>query len=164
MPQLDFSTFLPQLFWLFVTFLVLYVLMKAVALPQVGRAIEARHRQLDDDLAQASQMKSEAEAVLAAYEKSLAEARAQAQAVLRETGARLAAETAEQQRRLAAELGEQIAAAEGQIAAAKDQAVADIRGVAVEAARAVAEKLTGSASDPAKAAAAVDRVIKERAA
>jgi F-type H+-transporting ATPase subunit b len=164
MPQLDFSTFLPQLFWLAVTFLALYVLMKWVALPQVGRAIEARHRQLDDDLAQASQMKSEAEAVLAAYEKTLAEARGQAQAVLRETGERLAAQAAEQQRRLAAELAGQIAAAEGQIAAAKQQAVAEIRGVAVEAAGAVAEKLTGAAGDPAKTAAAVDRVMAERAA
>ncbi len=164
MPQLDFSTFLPQLFWLAVTFLVLYVLMKVVALPQVGRAIEARRRQLDDDLAQAGQMKAEAEAVLTAYEKSLAEARAQAQAVLRETGERLAAEAAERQRRLAAELAEQIAAAEGQIAAAKEQAIGEVRGVAVEVARAVAEKLTGSAGDPARTAAAVDRILAERAA
>jgi F-type H+-transporting ATPase subunit b len=163
MPQLDFSTFLPQIFWLAVTFIVLYALMKAVALPQVGRAIEARRRQIDDDLAQAGQMKGEAEAVLAAYEKALSEARAQAQTVLRETGERLTAEAAGQQRQLAAELAEQITAAEAQIAAAKADAVAEIRGVAVEAAGAVAEKLTGTAGDPVKTTAAVDRVMAERA-
>ncbi len=164
MPQLDFSTFLPQLFWLVVTFLVLYVLMKALALPQVGRAIEARRQRLDDDLTQAGQMKAEAEAVLAAYQKSLVEARAQAQAVVQETKDRLAAEAAERQRRLAAALAEQIAAAEAEIAAARERALADVRGVAVDAARAVAEKLTDAAADPAKVTAAVDRILAGRAA
>ena len=50
MPQLDPAGFVPQLFWLAVTFLVLYILMRWVAVPQVGRAIEARRERLDGDL------------------------------------------------------------------------------------------------------------------
>jgi len=62
MPQLEVSTFVPQLFWLAITFVVLYLLMKGIGLPRVGGAIEARRRRIDDDLARAAQLKSEAEA------------------------------------------------------------------------------------------------------
>jgi F-type H+-transporting ATPase subunit b len=163
MPQLDLSTYVPQLFWLFVTFFVLYVLMKRVAVPQVGRAIEARRQRLDSDLGRAGELKAEAEGVLAAYQATLAGARAEAQARLRATSERLAAEAAERQRQLAATLAQQIAEAEHSIAAAKDAALVQICGIAVDVGRSVVEKLTGSAPDAAKMAAAVDGALAERA-
>jgi F-type H+-transporting ATPase subunit b len=161
MPQLDVSTFPSQLFWLAVTFIILYVLMKRLALPKVETAITARRNRLDDDLARAAQFKSEAEATLAAYQQALAEARANAQARMRETGERLAAEAAERQRQIGAALARRIAAAEGEIAAAKARALADLRGVATDLACSVAEKLTGMPADPQATAAAVDRVLAE---
>ncbi|HEY1796983.1 MAG TPA: hypothetical protein VGG57_12785 [Stellaceae bacterium] len=75
MPQLDFTTFAPQLFWLLVTFVVLYGLMKWVAVPRVGRVIDARRDKLEGDLNRAARLKEEAEGVLAAYQRTLAEAR-----------------------------------------------------------------------------------------
>jgi len=163
MPQLDLSTYVPQLFWLFVTFVVLYVLMKRLAIPQVGRAIEARREQLDADLGRAGELKAEAETVLAVYEKRLATARAEAQATLRETAERMAAEAAERQRQLSQSLAQQIAAAERRIAEGKDDALAEIRGVAVDVGRAVVEKLTGAAPDAARMEAAVDGALAGRA-
>jgi F-type H+-transporting ATPase subunit b len=162
MPQLDPSTFLPQLFWLAVSFIVLYALMRWLAMPRVAAALDARRRRLDGDLSRAAELKAQAAAALAAYEKALAEARAEAQATLRETGERLAAEAAERQHELAATLAEQIAAAERRIAGAKEAALGEVRGIAVDVARSVAEKLTGSTPDPGPVGAAVDRVMAER--
>ena len=164
MPQLEVATFVPQLFWLAVTFIVMLILMKTVALPSVGAAIEARRHRLDDDLANAARIKSEADAALAAYQKSLADARAQAQATMKETSDRLAAEAAERQRQLSLSLAEHIAAAERQIVAAKERAFADIRGVAAEAAASVAAKLTGAAVDARSIEAAVEAVMVGRRA
>lgn len=163
MPQLDVATFAPQLFWLAISFMVLYLLMAKLGLPQVSAAIQARRSRLDDDLARAAQMKAEAEAVMAAYEQSLATARAQAQTSIKETTDRLAAEAAERQRQLSQSLAERTEAAERQIAAAKERALAEIHGIAVEVARSVTEKLTGSTADEGRLAAAVDRAITERA-
>jgi F-type H+-transporting ATPase subunit b len=162
MPQLDVSTFPTQLFWLAVTFIVLYGLMKWLALPRVATAIEARRNRLDDDLARAAAHRSEAEAVIAAYQKALNEARADAQARIRETSERLAAEAAERQRQIGEALAREVAAAEQDIAAARAHAVAELRGVAVDVARSVTEKLAGVAADPRAVAAAVDRVMAER--
>ena len=159
MPQLDFTTFLPQLFWLLITFVLLYVLMSKVGLPRVSAAIDARRVQIDGDLARAAQMKAEAETVLAAYEKALAEARVQAQATLKATSDKLAAEAAARQQELAASLASQIDAAEQRIAAMKNEALAEVRGIAVDVGRAVVEKLTGTVPDSGRMTAAVEGAL-----
>ncbi|HVC51840.1 MAG TPA: F0F1 ATP synthase subunit B' [Stellaceae bacterium] len=164
MPQLDPTTFAPQLFWLVVIFGVLYLLMRQLAVPQVGRVIENRQQRLDADLGRAAQLKDQAESVLAEYQRSLAAAREAAQATLRQTSDRLAAEAAERQRGLAAALAEKIEAAERRIAAMKDEALAEMRDIAIEVGGAVVEKLTGAPPDPARLAAAVDSASAGRQA
>jgi len=163
MPQLDVSTFAPQLIWLAISFVALYLLMWKLGLPRVNAVIEARRQRLDDDLARAAQMKAEAETVLTAYQKTLAEARAAAQATIKERTDRFAAEAAERQRQLAETLAEQTRAAEREIGAAKERAFVEIRNVAVDVARSVAEKLTGAPIDEGRLAPAVDRALTERA-
>jgi F-type H+-transporting ATPase subunit b len=163
MPQLDPAVFVPQLFWLAVTFVVLFLLMKFVAVPQVGRAIDARRQQLDHDLGRAATLKTEAEGVLAAYQRALAEARAEAQTTLRQTTEKMAAEAAERQRQLADALAEQIAAAEQRIAESKAAALGDIRSVAVDVGQAIVEKLTGSRPPADRMTTVIDATLSGRA-
>jgi F-type H+-transporting ATPase subunit b len=163
MPQLDVATFVPQVVWLAITFVVLYLMMARLGLPRLGAVLDARRNRVDDDLARAAQLKSEAEEVIAAYQQALAAARAQAQAATKETTERLAAEAAERQRQLGEALARQTAAAERQIVAAKERALSEMHGVAVEVARSVSEKLIGSAADEKNLAIAVNRAIAERA-
>jgi len=164
MPQLDPAVFAPQIFWLVVIFFVLFLLMQLVAAPRVGRVIDRRRQQLEGDLGRAAQLKAEAERVLAAHEKALAAARAEAQTTLRQLSEKMAGEAAERQRQLAAALAEQIAAAEQRIAAGKDAALADIRSVAVDVGQAVVEKLTGARPPAAQMEAAVAGTLAGRAA
>ena len=163
MPQLDFHTFPSQIFWLVVTFAVLYWLMARMAVPRIQRIVEERRNRIDTDLEKAAQMKTEAEAVIAAYEKAIADARAQAQATMKETSDRLAAQAAERQRQANETLARQVAEAERRIAAAKDAALANVRAVAVDVARAAVSRLVGIEIDEGRAGAAVDTVMKERA-
>jgi F-type H+-transporting ATPase subunit b len=163
MPQLDASTFTAQLFWLVVWFGLLYLLMVKIGLPRIAVAIEARRERREDDLARARRLKSEAEEVSAAFQRAMSDARAQAQAVIKEVSDRLAAEAAERQRGLAAVLAEQIATAERRIAASKEEALIEVRGVAIDVGRSVVEKLTGSPPDAAKMTAAVDSVLAGQA-
>lgn len=162
MPQLDISTFPPQLIWLAITFIVLYLLMAKLGLPRIARTLGARRERIDTDLEKAQQMKAEAEAVIAAYERALAEARQQAQQMLKETTDRLNAQAAERQRGLAEKLAAETGAAERRIAEAKTVALGNIREVAVEVARAAAARLAGAEIDAGRAAAAVDAVMRER--
>jgi F-type H+-transporting ATPase subunit b len=156
MPQLHVPDFAPQVFWLAVWFVILYVVMSKIGLPRIAVAIDARRQRREEDLARAARLKLEADEASAAFERTMSQARAEAQAVLKETSDRLAADAAERQRALAAELADRIAAAERQIAATKEQALSEVRGIAIDVGRSVVEKLTGSAPDAAGLAAAVD--------
>src|SRR6201994_5048109 len=156
MPQLALATFPPQLIWLAITFLALFLVMRAVGLPRVGEVIAARRARIDGDLEKAQQLKNETEAVIVAYEKALAEARMQAQITLRETTEQLNAQSAERQRKVVEELGRETAAAERRINEAKQQALGSLRDIAIEATREAAEKLTGVALDANRAGSAVD--------
>ena len=164
MPQLDYHTFVPQLVWLAISFVVLYILMSQLGLPKVRAAIEGRRHHIDSDLGRAAALKEEAEAALAAYQKTLADARVAAQDTLRQTGEKLAAEAAARQHQLAEKLAEQIAAAEARIAAGKDQALADIRGIAADVGSAVVAKLTGAAPNPLAMTNAVGHALNGRGA
>ena len=159
MPQLDITTFAPQLVWLAIWFGILYLIMSKVGLPRIAVAIEGRKRQREADLARAAQLKAEAETALAAFQRTMAEARAEAQAVLKQTSDRLAAEAAARQHTLAAQLGQQIEKAERRIAAGKTQALTEMRGIAVDVGRAVVEKLTGAPPDDRRLGTAVDGLL-----
>ena len=163
MPQLNVHDFVPQLFWLLVVFGVFYLLMARVALPKLGGLIAERKSRIGADLERAAQMKIEAEAVMTAYQRALAEARTQAQATVKEALDRFNADAAERQRTAGEKLAAETAAAESRIANAKKAALANLRTVAIDVARATAQKLTGADVGDERAAAAVDRVMKERA-
>ena len=163
MPQLDLATFPSQLFWLAITFIVLYLVMVAVGLPRVGGIIAKRRGQITGDLDKAQRMKTEAEAVITAYEKALNEARTKAQQALRETAERLAAEAAEQQRKLAESLNAETAKAERRIADAKASALKGVRDLAADVAHEAAAKLAGATVEASRVRDAVEAVLRERA-
>jgi F-type H+-transporting ATPase subunit b len=162
MPQFDPTTFAPQLFWLAITFVLLYVLMSKIALPRIGEVLDERQRRIDDNLDKAAQLKAEAEAAVAAYEKALAESRAHAQAVIREAMDRLAKQSEQRHKDLAEKLAAQIKAGEARIAGAKEQALTHVRDVAVDVARAAAGKLLGKEPDDAKLDKAIGAAMQEK--
>ncbi len=162
LPQLDASTFPPQLIWLVLTFGVLYLLMSRVALPRVSQILEERQHRIDDNLNKAEALKQEAEAAAEAYEKSLAEARAEAHRVMIDTINGIAEEAARQQAALGKNLDAETRAAEQRIGEARDAAMASLGEVAGEVALATAEKLTGENLDGKEVAAAVAKIMEER--
>lgn len=162
MPQLETAAFLPQLVWLLITFVLLYVLMAKVALPRVAEVVEGRQRRLDHDLAEAARLKRETEAAIADYEAALAQARGKAQAVAAEARAKLAADAAAERAKLDAEVAEQVRAAEARIMAAKQAALASLSAVATEAAGDVVAKLTGTRPAAGAVEAAVAAAMQKR--
>ena len=160
MPQLDISTFPSQIFWLIVCFAVLYVLMAKLAVPKIESVVEGRRNRIEGDLEKAAQMKAEAEAVIAAYEKALADARARAQAIAAETRQQQVTESDQMRKSIEGKLDVKLAEAERTINATKTQAMANVRGIAVEAAGAIVERLIGTLIPEQELAAAVDDVLK----
>jgi F-type H+-transporting ATPase subunit b len=159
-PPFQKDTFASQIVWLVIAFVALYLLISRIAVPRIGGIFEERTRHIEGDLAAAQRLKAESETALAAYEKSLAEARNRAQTIAGETRDRLHAQAEERRKALEAELNIKLAEAEKQIAATKTAAMASVRDIAVEAAAAIVERLIGAAPPAPAVAAAVDDALK----
>jgi F-type H+-transporting ATPase subunit b len=156
-PPFASETFASQLLWFAIAFGLLYWLMAKVALPRIGAILEDRTNRIADDLAEAERLRAESEAAGAAYEKSLAEARAKSKAIAQETRDALAAESDVKRKALEAELNRKIAGSEATISARTAEVVASVRGIAAEAAMAIVARLTGEAPERAAVEAALDR-------
>ena len=160
LPQLKPESFPGQLFWLFVTFTILYVLMAGIALPRLGKVIADRKDRIKSDLDEAAKAQMSAEAAGKAYEASLADARTRARKLSDEARsavqAQIDAKTKAEGERLAAE----VARAEQRIQGMRTQALSNVRAIAVEAASSLVEKLGGSAADGGAVASSVDAVLK----
>lgn len=144
MPQLDPSVFSPQIIWLIITFVALYLIMAKTALPRVGKVLEERQDRIADDLEHAERLKAESVDIEAEYEKSLAEAKLAATNSIRDARDDLQKILDAEQAGADAKISARLSEAEGKIKAAKTEAMSDLEDIAVEAARSIVQKLTGS--------------------
>jgi F-type H+-transporting ATPase subunit b len=159
-PPFESQHYPSQLFWLSLTFILLYVLMSRVALPRIGRILADRSKRISDDLAAAQRFKEQSEAADAAYQKSLADARNRAQAIANETREKQAAEADATNKKLEAQLHEKLAAAEQSIAATRSSAMGNVSSIAADTASAIVERLIGKAPAQGDVSAAVAEVSK----
>jgi F-type H+-transporting ATPase subunit b len=143
-PPLDPNNVAPQLVWLAISFVALYLLLKKIALPRVGDVITARRDRIQGDLDAAERAKADAERALADYEQAHADARGKAAAISRETQDRLTGEVDKRRAELEAQLGAKLAAAEKSIEATKSKALASVNDVAAEVATSIVAKLVGT--------------------
>lgn len=144
LPQLDTTLFPEQLFWLAVTFTILYVLMSKIALPRIARTQANRKDTITGELEAARKANETAKATMTAVEKSLNGARAKAQADVNEMLADVAAKTAASHATQEKEQQSRLQKAEAEIAVTREAALNSIRASAADLAGAVVEKIIGS--------------------
>ncbi|MEK9733510.1 MAG: F0F1 ATP synthase subunit B' [Paracoccaceae bacterium] len=131
MPQLDFSTFGNQIFWLVVTLVVIYLILSRVALPRVAGVLAERSGTISNDLAAAEELKAKAVAAEEAYNQALSDARAEAAKIVASTKADMKAE-----------LDAAIAKADAEISqktAESEKVISEIRATALESVEEVAK-------------------------
>jgi F-type H+-transporting ATPase subunit b len=161
MPQLNPLDWAPQIIWLVITFSILYLLMKRVALPKIGGVIEARHARIAGDIEAADKLRRETQEAIAAYEQALAEAKAQAHAIAQEGRNKLKDEVAAERTALERDLAARSVEAERRIDQAKNSALKEVNAVASETAAEIVRRLIGVAPSQPEVSAAVAAARKE---
>ncbi len=162
MPQFEQTdTFVSQLFWLVITFGVLYLVLRYVLLPRIADVLESRQDRIANDLEEAEKLKLESEEALAAYEAALASARANAQATAAAAKAEANKEADRRSAELESKLAKDLKTADARIQAVRTEAVTSIRMVAQETAQAITNKLIGVDVDAGAAEKAVSGAFGE---
>lgn len=143
LPQLEPSSFASQLFWLTVTFILLYLIISRSALPRIHDVLEKRRQRIQFDLSQAEEMAEQAEKARAAFEKQQTESRARSAELISAAQKDAEKKLAEEQARLDQELAGKLSEAAKSLSAKRSGVRSAMLPVAEELTQAIVEKIAG---------------------
>lgn len=158
LPQLDFTTFGNQIFWLLVTLVVIYFVLSRIALPRIAAVLAERQGAITNDLAAAEDLKAKAVEAEQAYLKALADARTEAQTIVGQAKAEIKAELDAATAKADAEIAARAAEGEKKIADIRATAMDSVKEVAVAAAAEIVAVMGGKADEKTVGAAVADRM------
>jgi len=158
LPQLDFSTFPNQIFWLVVALVAIYMIVTRIAVPRIGGVLSERAGTITNDIAAAEELKLKAKEAEAAYNKALADARAEAQRIVAAARAEIQAELDLATAKADAEIAARATESERRIGEIRDGALVAVREVATDAAREIVSAFGVGADDKAVAEAVAVRM------
>lgn len=163
-PQLKAESYPSQVFWLFVSFTILYVLMSKVALPKVGSVIDQRRAQREGNLTRAEQLQDEAAKAKASYETALAKAHESAQEAMTNADTEISEKIAAESAKFTEATRKRVVAAEQGIAKAKEEALASLADISAEISAEMVSKVAGVQVTKADAKKVVTDIMKKEAA
>ena len=161
MPQIAqlSETLASQIFWVLIFFgLVFFVIGKGMV-PKVMATVEARDKQIADDLAAAEAARKAADAQEDAWRVQASKQRAEAQALIAQAEVDAAKAAEVRLSAAGARIDAHVTEAEGRIAQARENALGEIETVASEAASDIVSRLAGITVDPSAARAAVKEAL-----
>lgn len=145
MPQLDFSTWPNQIFWLCVALVVIYLVLSRVALPRIGAVLAERSGTITNDLAAAEELKKKAVDAEKAYNDALANARVEAAKIVAETKAEIQKDLAKEIAKADIVIAAKAAESEKLIGEIKAGALESVTEVATDTAKELVAALGGKA-------------------
>lgn len=158
MPQLDFSTFSNQIFWLIVTLVVIYLVLSRVALPRIGAVLAERSGTITNDIAAAEELKLKAVAAEEAYNQALADARVEAGRIVGEARKGIQADLDIAISKADAEIAAKAVEAEKAISEIRASAMDSVKEVARDTAKEIVAALGGKADAKSITAAVTARL------
>lgn len=158
MPQLCPEWMGNQVFWLVITLIAIFLILSRIALPRIAAILAERQGTITNDLAKAEDLKRQAEEAEAAYNQALTDARAEAQAIVAETKAEIAADLKAATDKADADIAAKAAESEKAISAIRASAMENVSTVAKDTAAAIVEALGGKADAKAIDAAVAAKV------
>lgn len=141
LPQFAFETWSSQIFWLVVTFGILYFVLAKFILPRIGEGISDRSDRIADDLDATAKMKKEAELAETSYERVMAAAKAKAHNIAETTRKSVDDDIEAEIAAAEADFASKQAAADERINKIRTEALSQIDTVAADTVGAIVEKI-----------------------
>jgi len=157
MPQISqlVSTFGSQLFWLLISFGLVYLIIGRGMLPKIQSTVDARNKRIADDLDAARIAHKQADEIEEQYKTRQAADREEAQKITSAAKEKAAKASEKRVNEAGKRISTKIAKAEEEIAAQSLAAMAEIESVTAEATQDIVSKLTSANVTKAKAVTAV---------
>ena len=144
MPQLNPEFWLSQIFWLTITFGILYIVLAKLILPKISGNLEMRKAQILDNIETAEKQREESENKIKEFEKLILDCKNEAKALISETREKVNKDIAEKNDQIEKEIKEEIKKAELEINNLMKNAPEKINKIAIETASDLVKKLIGA--------------------
>ncbi|MBP3687462.1 MAG: hypothetical protein J6J35_03755 [Alphaproteobacteria bacterium] len=141
MPQLETSTYITQIFWLFTTFFCFWLVMAKVIIPKIAETVEARKRKYNDFILKADEFNKKALASLNRYEETLAAAKTKAAEQIALEEKALKDYISQKQEEINQQLNQKIQENEARLQEERAETMKDIEAMAESAACVILSKL-----------------------
>ena len=142
MPQLDFSTFMPQIFWLFVSLSILYLILSKYALPRVSDVIEERKDIIAHDIDEAKKFSLDSERAIEDLSLKMSKAKSESQQIINNALIEVKDKNEAKKEKIILEINEEILDAEKEIFAKKEIALKDVAKISKELAKEMLDNLS----------------------
>jgi len=161
MPQLNPEFWVSQIFWLTLTFGVLYIVLSKFILPKISANLELRKSQIQENIEAAEKQREDSENKLKEYEEIILKSKSEAKDIFKETRERALKDINLKRETLEKQIDEEIKKVEIEINELKKTAPEKINKIAIETSSELLKNLIGTEINNSSISAIVDDLSKK---
>ena len=156
MPQLNPEFWVSQIFWLTLTFGILYVVLSKLILPKISNNLESRKSQILENIEAAEKQREDSETKLEEYEKIISKSKLEAKNIFSQSREKVLKDISAKREVLDKQIDEEISKAEQEINNLRESAPDKINMIAIETSSELIQKLIGAEVNNSSISAIVD--------
>ena len=143
MPQLDPEFWFSQIFWLVITFGVLYLILSKIVLPKISDNLETRKSQVLENLEIAEKQRSQSETKLKEFDNIILKSKIEAKSLFNESRKKLLDDINSKKQKLEEEIDKEVKIVESEINELKNKSPEKINKIAIETSADIINQLIG---------------------
>jgi len=165
MPQLNPEFWISQIFWLIITFGILFIVLTKVILPKISDNLETRKSQILENIDIADRQKEESQKKIDEYEKIILDSKVKAKNYFNEAREKILDDINKKRTALEKDLDEEISGVEKELSDLKNKSGEKINKIAAETSAELIKELIGEEVNSSSISAIVEdqsKINKER--
>jgi F-type H+-transporting ATPase subunit b len=160
MPQLNPEFWVSQIFWLILTFGILYIVLSKLILPKISDNLESRKSQISENIEAAEKQREGCELKLKEYEEIIYKSKLEAKSIFNQAREKALKDISAKKEVLNKQIDDEIIKAEQEIKALQNSAPDKINKIAIETSSELIQKLIGADINNSSISAIVDDLSK----
>jgi len=161
MPQLNPEFWVSQIFWLTISFGILYVILSKLILPKISANLEIRKSQILENIEAAEKQREESELKIVEYEKIIQNSKLESKNLFKQAKERLMKDINIKKDILDKELNREVKKAESEIQTLRDRAPEKINKIAIETSADLLKQLISAEVNSSSISAIVDELSRK---
>ena len=160
MPQLNPEFWFSQIFWLTLTFGILYIILSKLILPKISDNLESRKSQILENVEAADKQRQNSEEKLREYEENVSKSMMEAKTIFNQAREKALKDISVKKEVLDKQIDDEIDKAEQEIKDLQSGAAEKINKIAIETSSELIQKLIGAEVNNSSISAIVDDLSK----